>query len=60
MLFLEHVKRSLDRFVPETVRHAIEENPEAAILAKTTKDVTVLFLDIEDYTRLSEDFRDRS
>jgi class 3 adenylate cyclase/HAMP domain-containing protein len=54
VLFLEHVKRSLDRFVPETVRHAIEENPEAAILAKTAKDVTVLFLDIEDYTRLSE------
>ncbi len=55
VLFLEHVKRGLDRFVPETVRHAIEENPEVAILAKTAKDVTVLFLDIEDYTRLSEE-----
>ncbi len=55
VLFLEQVKRGLDRFVPETVRHAIEENPEAAVLAKTTKDVTVLFLDIEEYTRLSED-----
>jgi class 3 adenylate cyclase len=55
VLFLEHVKRGLDRFVPETVRHAIEENPEAAVLGKTPKDVTVLFLDIEGYTRLSEE-----
>jgi class 3 adenylate cyclase/HAMP domain-containing protein len=52
--FLEHVKHSLDRFVPETVRRAIEENPEAPGLEKKSKDVSVLFLDIEGYTRLSE------
>lgn len=52
--FLEHVKHSLDRFVPETVRRAIEQNPEAPGLEKKAKDVTVLFLDIEGYTRLSE------
>ena len=55
VIFLEHVKRSLDRFVPETVRRAIEANPDAPGLAKKVKDVTVLFLDIEGYTRLSEE-----
>ena len=54
VVFLEQVKRGLDRFVPETVRRAIEEHPEAPRLGKTAKDVTVLFLDIEGYTRLSE------
>lgn len=52
--FLEHVKHALDRFVPETVRQAIEENPDAPQLAKEARDVTVLFLDIEGYSRLSE------
>ena len=53
--FLEHVKHALDRFVPETVRQAIEENPDAPRLAKEARDVTVLFLDIEGYSRLSEE-----
>ena len=52
--FLEHVKHALDRFVPETVRQAIEENPDAPRLAKEARDVTVLFLDIEGYSRMSE------
>ena len=53
--FLESVKRGLDRFVPETVRRAIEANPDEPALLKTPKDVTVLFLDIQGYTRLSEE-----
>ena len=53
--FLEHVKLALDRFVPETVRNAIEQNPDAPGLAKEARDVTVLFLDIEGYSRLSEE-----
>lgn len=52
--FLEAVKRGLDRFVPDTVRRALEENPDATALQKRTQDVTVLFLDIEGYVRLSE------
>jgi class 3 adenylate cyclase/HAMP domain-containing protein len=52
--FLESVKRGLDRFVPDTVRRALEENPDATALQKRTQDVTVLFLDIEGYVRLSE------
>ena len=52
--FLESVKRGLDRFVPDTVRRLIEEDPDSPSLSKTLRDVTVLFLDIEGYTRLSE------
>src|SRR5678816_1223886 len=55
MCIRDSVKQSLDRFVPETVRRAIEANPDAPGLAKQAKDVTVLFLDIEGYTRLSEE-----
>jgi len=55
VVFLERVKLGLDRFVPETVRRAIEENPEAPGLGKAARDVTVLFLDIEGYARLSEE-----
>lgn len=52
--FLESVKRGLDRFVPDTVRRLIEENPDAPALHKAPRDVTVMFLDIEGYSRLSE------
>ncbi|MBI2131210.1 MAG: HAMP domain-containing protein [Candidatus Tectomicrobia bacterium] len=52
--FLESVKRGLDRFVPDTVRRLIERDPESPSLDKAPRDVTVLFLDIEGYTRLSE------
>jgi class 3 adenylate cyclase len=52
--FLESVKRGLDRFVPDTVRRALEANPDATALQKRTEDITVLFLDIEGYARLSE------
>ncbi len=53
--FLESVKRGLDRFVPDTVRRIIEEDPDSPALQKRAKDVTVLFLDIEGYSRLSEE-----
>ena len=52
--YLEAVKRGLDRFVPDTVRRLIEENPKSPALHKSVKDVTVLFLDIQGYTVLSE------
>ncbi len=54
ILLLEQMKRALDRFVPETARRAIEAHPEAPQLDKTTRDVSVLFLDIEGYAALSE------
>ena len=49
------MKRGLDRFVPDTARRLIEENPQSPALQKSTKDVTVLFLDIQGYTVLSEE-----
>ena len=52
--FLESVKRGLDRFVPDTVRRALEANPDVTALQKRTEDITVLFLDIEGYARPSE------
>jgi class 3 adenylate cyclase/HAMP domain-containing protein len=52
--FLESVKRGLDRFVPDTVRRLIAEHPDAPDLSKMEKDVTIMFLDIEGYTHLSE------
>ena len=52
--FLEKVKYGLDRFVPDTVRRLIEEDPNSPALEKQARDVTVLFLDIEGYSRLSE------
>jgi|GEM_PF-1517101 len=55
LAYLEAVKRGLDRFVPDTVRRLIEENPQSPALQKSAKDVTILFLDIQGYTVLSEE-----
>jgi hypothetical protein len=51
---LENIKLHLTKFVPEAVRCLIETNPEAPDLAKRDRDVSVLFLDVAGYTRLSE------
>jgi len=51
---LEKSKAQLSHFVPHTVRRIIEANPEAPALTKAECDVSVLFLDIEGYTALSE------
>jgi class 3 adenylate cyclase/HAMP domain-containing protein len=55
VVYLEAVKRGLDRFVPDTVKRLIEENPQAPALQKVAKDVSVLFVDIQGYTTLSEE-----
>jgi DNA-binding response OmpR family regulator len=51
---LRRLKDHFARFVPEAVKRLIAENPEAPELAKRECDVSVLFLDISGYTRLSE------
>jgi class 3 adenylate cyclase len=51
---LRRLKDHFARFVPEAVKRLIAENPEAPELAKRERDVSVLFLDISGYTRLSE------
>lgn len=52
---LEQIKGELSKFVPEAVKRLLEENPNATELEKRTVDVSVLFLDITGYTRLSEE-----
>jgi adenylate cyclase len=43
----------LSPFVPESVRNMVEKNPELLNQEKEKKDVSVLFLDLEGYTKLS-------
>jgi class 3 adenylate cyclase len=51
---LEQIKGQLAKFVPESVKRLLEENPDARELEKREADVSVVFLDVEGYTRLSE------
>ncbi len=51
---LEQLKAELSKFVPESVKRMLEQNPDATELEKCEKDVSVLFLDITGYTRLAE------
>ena len=43
----------LSPFVPHSVRRLVEQNPEMLSREKQSRNVSVLFLDLEDYTRLS-------
>jgi len=43
----------LSPFVPQSVRRMVETNPEMLSHEKEKREVTVLFLDLEGYTRLS-------
>jgi sigma-B regulation protein RsbU (phosphoserine phosphatase) len=51
---LEQMKSHLDKFVPDSLNRLIETSPGAPDLDKRDRDVTVLFLDIAGYTRMSE------
>jgi class 3 adenylate cyclase len=51
---LEGIQGHLAKFVPQSVARLIQKNPEAPDLAKRQRDVSVLFLDVAGYTRLSE------
>lgn len=53
-LTLERILGHIRTFVPETVRRIVEKNPDAPALDKTEVDVSILFLDVADYTRISE------
>ena len=50
---LEKVKNHLNKFVPQSVQKLIEDNPDTPKLDKQDNDVSVLFLDIAGYTRIS-------
>ncbi|MCI0546915.1 MAG: GAF domain-containing protein [Candidatus Rokubacteria bacterium] len=47
------IRNTLVKFVPQRVRELVEASPEAPSLDKREADVTVLFVDISGYTRLS-------
>ena len=47
---------SLSPFVPQSVRRMVEADADVLKGGKEKRDVTVLFLDLEDYTRLSVRF----
>ena len=55
---ISRVLSRLSPFVPLTVRNIVQKNPESADSAKEKKEVTVLFLDLEDYTKMSENMPD--
>lgn len=54
-LKLEQINVGLQRFVPRTVQKLIEDNPEHPMFDKAERNATVMFLDIERYTRMSEE-----
>jgi class 3 adenylate cyclase len=45
----------LSPFVPQSVRRLVEDEPDRLLQEKEKREVTVLFLDLEDYTRLTAD-----
>ena len=51
---LESVKASLSKFVPATVSRMIEKSPNGEMPDSKEKDVSILFLDIEAYTKICE------
>src|SRR5207247_124479 len=51
---LEQLKGELSKFVPDAVKKLLEQNPNATELEKKSVEVSVLFLDIASYTKLSE------
>ena len=51
---LESIKDSLNKFVPHAVTRAIEKSPTGHMPKSRRQDLSVLFLDIEGYTRLCE------
>lgn len=50
---ISHVLGHLSSFAPLSVRKIVENNPGLTKLGKEKKEATVLFLDLEDYTKLS-------
>jgi class 3 adenylate cyclase len=52
---LESIKENLSKFVPVTVSRMIEKSPTNAIPESKKQDLSVLFVDIEGYTKLCEE-----
>jgi len=54
LALLEQLKGELSKFVPDAVKKLLEQSPNATELEKRTVEVSVVFLDIAGYTKLSE------
>jgi class 3 adenylate cyclase len=52
---LESIKANLCKFVPATVTRMIERSPTSESLEARERDLTVMFLDIEGYTKITEE-----
>lgn len=55
---LENIEFHLSKFVPSSVRKVIYESPEIPSLGKTKQDISVLFLDIAGYTKMTENLKE--
>jgi len=53
---LDKIKRILSNFVPETAKNIIEKDPDKGQLDKYLQDATLLFLDIEGFTVLLQEY----
>ncbi len=53
---LDQILVHLRPFVPETVQKIVEKNPAMPSLEKRDMDVSILFLDVAGYTKISETF----
>jgi class 3 adenylate cyclase len=51
---MDRILEHLRPFVPETVSRIVEKDPSAPFLGKQEMDVSVLFLDVAGYTKISE------
>ena len=51
---LERLKANLYKFVPTTVMKLLEKSPEAVSFGSKEQDLSVMFLDIEGYTTITE------
>jgi class 3 adenylate cyclase len=51
---LEGIKANLSKFVPSTVSRLIEKSPNGEMPGGKEQDVSILFLDIESYTKICE------
>ncbi len=56
---LEKVKGQLAKFVPSSVARLVEQNPDKMGFEKTPMDVSILFIDIQGFSRLTESFDQR-
>jgi class 3 adenylate cyclase/tetratricopeptide (TPR) repeat protein len=56
---LEHVRDHLAKFVPHSLQALIEQNPLDPDLGGKTEDLSIMFLDIGGYTRISEQLAPR-